>query len=63
MSMVSLESTNEKKVSNAILHFLAAYGILQLLRKCGELKLKGVPSKDIFIYTLLCSDFCQAPIF
>ncbi len=52
MSIVSLESTDEKKVSNAILHFLAAYRILQLLRKCGGSKLKGVPSKDIFIYTL-----------
>ncbi len=52
MSIVSLESTDEKKVSNAILQFLTAYGILQLLRKCGGSKLKGIPSKDIFIYTL-----------
>ncbi len=52
MSIVSLASTNEKKVFNGILQFLTAYGIIGLLRKCGGSKLKGIPSKDIFIYIL-----------
>ncbi|MBO6291635.1 MAG: hypothetical protein J6N51_05170 [Selenomonas sp.] len=43
MSIVSLESTDEKNVSASILNFLTAYGVISLLSKCGGTKLKGVP--------------------
>ena len=52
MSIVSLESKDEKNISNAIVNFLTAYGILILLSQCGGSKLKGVPVKDLFTYTL-----------
>ena len=52
MSIVSLESTDEKNVSCSIANFLAAYGIISLLSQCGGSKLKGVPVKELFAYTL-----------
>ena len=52
MSIVSLESADEKKVSASILNFLTAYGVISLLSKCGGTKLKGVPVKALFTYTL-----------
>ena len=52
MSIVSLESADEKKVSASILNFLTAYGIISLLSKCGGAKLKGIPVKALFTYTL-----------
>ena len=35
MSIVSLESADEKNVSASILNFLTAYGVISLLSKCG----------------------------
>ena len=52
MSIVSLESIDEKNVSASILNFLTAYGVISLLSKCGGTKLKGVPVKALFTYTL-----------
>ena len=52
MSIVSLESADEKKVSASILNFLTAYGVISLLSKCGGTKLKGIPVKALFTYTL-----------
>ena len=52
MSIVSLESADEKNVSASILNFLTAYGVISLLSKCGGTKLKGVPVKALFTYTL-----------
>ena len=52
MSIVSLESADEKNVSASILNFLTAYGVTSLLSKCGGTKLKGVPVKALFTYTL-----------
>ena len=52
MSIVSLESADEKNVSASILNFLTAYGVISLLSKCGGTKLKGVPAKALFTYTL-----------
>ena len=52
MSIVSLESTDEKNVSRSIANFLAAYGIISLLSQCGGSKLKGIPVKELFAYTL-----------
>ena len=52
MSIVSLESTDEKNVSCSIANFLAAYGIISLLSQCGGSKLKGIPVKELFAYTL-----------
>ena len=52
MSIVSLESADEKNVSASILNFLTAYGVISLLGKCGGAKLKGVPVKALFTYTL-----------
>ena len=52
MSIVSLESTDEKNVSCSIANFLAAYGIISLLSQCGGSKLKGVPVNELFAYTL-----------
>ena len=43
MSIVSLESKDEKNISMSIAQFFAVYGIISLLRNCGGLKLKGVP--------------------
>lgn len=51
MSVVSLESADEKKVSASILNFLTAYGIISLFSKCGGAKLKGIPVKALFTYT------------
>jgi len=45
MSIVSLESTDEKNVSASILNFLTAYGVISLLSKCGGTKLRGFLSK------------------
>ena len=47
MSIVSLESADEKNVSASILNFLTAYGVISLLSKCGGTKLKGVPVNSI----------------
>ena len=44
MSIVSLESADEKNVSASILNFLTAYGVISLLSKCGGTKLKGIVS-------------------
>jgi len=52
MSIVSLESADEKNVSASILNFLTTYGIISLLSKCGGAKLKGIPVKALFTYTL-----------
>ena len=52
MSIVSLESADEKNVSASIVNFLTAYGIISLLSKCGGSKLKGIPVKELFTYTL-----------
>ncbi|MBQ1335776.1 MAG: transposase, partial [Selenomonadaceae bacterium] len=52
MSIVSLESADEKNVSASIVNFLTAHGIISLLSKCGGLKLKGIPVKELFTYTL-----------
>jgi hypothetical protein len=52
MSIVSLESADEKNVSASILNFLTAYGGISLLSNCGGTKLKGVPVKALFTYTL-----------
>ena len=52
MSIVSLESADEKNVSASILNFLTTYGVISLLSKCGGTKLKGVPVKALFTYTL-----------
>lgn len=52
MSIVSRESKDEKSISTAIANFLTAYGILTLLNQCGGSKLKGVPVKELFTYTL-----------
>ena len=52
MSIVSLESADEKNVSASILNFLTTYGIISLLSKCGGTKLKGIPVKALFTYTL-----------
>ena len=41
MSIVSLESKDEKNNSMSIAQFFAVYGIISLLSKCGGLKLKG----------------------
>ena len=47
MSIVALESKDEKNISMSIAQFFAVYGIISLLRNCGGLKLKGV-----FTYTV-----------
>ena len=52
MSIVSLESADEKNVSASILNFLTAYGVISLLSNCRGTKLKGVPVKALFTYTL-----------
>ena len=52
MSIISLESADEKNVSASILNFLTTYGIISLLSKCGGAKLKGIPVKALFTYTL-----------
>ena len=52
MSIVSCNSTNEKKVSRSIANFISAYGITSLLIKCGCTKIKGIPAKELFIYIL-----------
>ena len=44
MSIVSLESADEKNVSASILNFLTAYGVISLLSKCGGTKLKNAAS-------------------
>ena len=54
MSIVSLESADEKNVSASILNFLIAYGVISLLSKCGGTKLKGIPVKALFTYTHQC---------
>ena len=52
MSIVSLESKDEKNISMSIAQFFAVYGIISLLRNCGGLKLKGVPVRELFTYTV-----------
>ena len=52
MSIVSLESKDEKNISMSISQFFAVYGIISLLRNCGGLKLKGVPVRELFTYTV-----------
>ena len=52
MSIVSLEAKDEKNFSMSIAQFFAAYGIISLLSKCGGLKLKGVPVRKLFAYTV-----------
>ena len=47
MSIVSLESKDEKNFSMSIAQFFGVYGIISLLRNYGGLKLKGV-----FTYTV-----------
>ncbi|WP_405757473.1 hypothetical protein [Anaerovibrio slackiae] len=47
MSIVSLESKDEKNISMSIAQFFAVYGIISLLRNCGGLKLKGVPVREL----------------
>lgn len=63
MSIVSLEAKDEKNISMSIAQFFAVYGIISLLRNCGGLKLKGVPVRELFTYTVtnafhLHSDEC-----
>ena len=36
----------------SIAQFFAVYGIISLLRNCGGLKLKGVPVRELFTYTV-----------
>ena len=43
MSIVSLESADEKNVSASILNFLTAYGVISLLSKCGSTSSKENP--------------------
>ena len=52
MSIVSLESKDEKNISMSSAQFFAVYGIIILLRNCGGLKLKGVPVRELFTYTV-----------
>ena len=52
MSIVSLESKDEKNISMSIALFFAVYGIISLLRNYGGLKLKGVPVRELFTYTV-----------
>ena len=52
MSIVSLEAKDEKNISMSIAQFFAAYEIISLLSKCGGLKLKGVPVRELFAYTV-----------
>jgi len=52
MSIVSLESADEKNVSASILNFFTAYGVISLLSNYGGTKLNGVPVKALFTYTL-----------
>lgn len=52
MSIVSIESKDEKNISMSISQFFAVYGIIILLRNCGGLKLKGVPVRELFTYTV-----------
>ena len=52
MSIVSLESTDEKNISTSIVQFLTTYGIISLLSRCGGSKLKGVSVRSLFAYTL-----------
>lgn len=52
MSIVSLESKDEKNISMSISQFFAVYGIIILLRNCGGLKLNGVPVRELFTYTV-----------
>ena len=52
MSIVSLEAKDEKNISMSIAQFFAIYGIINILSKCGGLKLKGVPVKEIFTYAV-----------
>lgn len=52
MSIVSLNAVDEKNVSRSIAQFLTSYGIIRLLSQCGGAKFKGVPTKELFTYTL-----------
>ena len=52
MSIVSLESKDEKNISMSISQFFTVYGIIRFLRNCGGLKLKGVPVRELFTYTI-----------
>ena len=52
MSIVSLEAKDEKNISMSIAQFFAIYGIINILSKCGGLKLKGVSVKEIFTYAV-----------
>lgn len=52
MSIVSLNSVDEKNVSHAITNFISNFRIVSLLRKCGAAKLKGTPSLLLFTYIL-----------
>lgn len=52
MAIVSLTSTDEKNISSSISQFLATYGVINLLCKCGGYKLKGVSVQELFTYTL-----------
>ena len=60
MSIVSLESADEKNVSASILNFLTAYGVISLLSKCGGTKLKGIPVKALFTYTSIVLNLSAA---
>ncbi|MBQ7478248.1 MAG: transposase, partial [Selenomonadaceae bacterium] len=52
MSIVPLNSSDEKNISCSIQSFLLSFHVTQLLRKCGIAKIKGVPVMDLFTYIL-----------
>lgn len=52
MAIVSLNSSDEKTISTSISQFLATFGVINLLCKCGGSKLKGVSVQALFTYTL-----------
>ena len=52
MSIVPLNSSDEKNISCSIHSFLVSFHVAQLLRKCGIAKIKGVPVMELFAYIL-----------
>ena len=52
MSIVPLNSSDEKNISCSIHSFLLSFHVAQLLRKCGIAKIKGIPVMELFTYIL-----------
>lgn len=53
MSILPLNSVDEKSVSASVQNFISDYKIVALLRKCGGSKIKGIPFLTLFTYVLL----------